>query len=119
MILKNNYVLNFALTCFFVEMVQWEETLRKYFWEPTPGVPEKPPWNDGEIVVTKPKVEDPTTDRIGRADRDNPKFDYSKIGGHTQKKNKMIGVIGNGFVSRWLLPLKKRSRTIQILPDYQ
>lgn len=63
-----------------MELVQWEENLRKYFWEPTPGAPPKPPWDDGGSPpkLDDSKKEDPSPDRIGRADRDNPKFEYFK-----------------------------------------
>ena len=65
---------------FIVGVVQWEESLRKYPWFPTPGVPLKPPWDDGSNDKPKPvaRPEDIAPDRVGRADRDNPKFEYFK-----------------------------------------
>lgn len=59
-------------------MVQWEESLRIYPWFPTPGVSSKPPWNEGEGGTPTKKVKDFECDRIGRADRDNSKFEYFK-----------------------------------------
>jgi len=54
--------------------------LRNYFWEPTPGAPLKPPWDDGEVPKKRDdsKIEETLPDRIGLADRDNPKFEYFK-----------------------------------------
>ncbi|KAG0587849.1 hypothetical protein KC19_2G195900 [Ceratodon purpureus] len=59
---------------------KWEESLRKYPWFPSPGVPLKPPWDDGSNDKPKPvaRPEDIAPDRVGRADRDNPKFEYFK-----------------------------------------
>ena len=65
-------------------MVQWQEALRKYPWLSTPGVPLKPPWDDTEAgqparpILPPPPAPLPETDRIGRPDRDNPKFEYFK-----------------------------------------
>jgi hypothetical protein len=67
---------------FIVGLVQWAASLREYPWFPTPGVPTKPPWEDDlSTTPTKPTADnalDQAMDRIGRADRDNPKFEYFK-----------------------------------------